>query len=246
VLEPTRAADYAIWGVALLLYVYDAARLLGPHDMLLVEAGPGRLVPALADNPFTSRTRAVAFGPLHLPHRGVFVATWGRSWCDGAGLGTALGSLGRLRASLGAVRLLAALAGLLLFVVGPALTMALGPDAAVVYTAAGLYPTAVAAIAALWWRRRPFQLTVGRAVVMSLEVLLCPAFLPNLVRKITAHHALDADGAQVLAATAAGEVRDEFLARLARRTEALLDDDTADPAARAHLRTYLATLEGAR
>ncbi len=245
-LEPTRVADYAIWGVALLLYLYDAARLLGPHDMLLVEAGHGRLAPALADNPFASGTRALAFGPLHLPHRGVFVAAWGRPWCDGARLRTTLESVGRLRASLGVVRLLAALAGVLLFVVGPALTMALGPDAAVLYTAAALYPTVVAAIVALWWWRRPLRLTAGRSAVLSLEVLICPAFLPNLVRKLTGHQSLEADGAQVVVATAAAEVRDEFLARLARRTEAMLEEDAADPATQARLRAYLATLEAAR
>jgi len=244
VLEP-RATDYAIWLVALLLYLYDAARLLGPREMLLVEDAHGRLAPALGDNPFTSGARALAFGPLHLPHRGVFVATWGRPWSDGAALKTTLEAVARLRASLGVVRLLTALAGVLLFVAGPALTTALGPDAAVLYTAAGLYPTVVAAIAALWWRRRQLRLTAGRSALLSIEVLICPAFLPNLVRKITGQHPIEPDGAQVLAATATAEVRDEFLARLARRTEAMLDD-AADPPAQTGLSSYLATLRTAR
>jgi hypothetical protein len=244
VLEP-RAADHAVWLVALLLYVYDAARLLGPRQMLLVETAGGRLVPTLGDNPFASGARALAFGPLHLPHRGVFVATWGRPWSDDATLAATLATLGQLRGSLGPLRWLAALAGGLLFVVGPALTVTLGPDAAVLYTAAVLYPTVGAAIAALWWRRRRLRLTAGRSVVLSFEVLVCPAFLPNLVRKILGQHPLEADAAQVLAAAAPAEVREELLARIARRAEAILDDD-ADPAARPSLQSYLASLRTAR
>ncbi len=46
----------------------------------------------------------LAFGPLYLPHRGVFVATWGRPWMDAAGLQATLGSLARLRAYLDGLR----------------------------------------------------------------------------------------------------------------------------------------------
>ena len=246
VLEGARVADYAIWGVALLLYVYDAARLLKSREVLLAEAGGGRLVPVIGDNPFTSATRAVVFGPLHQPHRGVFVARWGQAWNRAEELRATLDALGRFRASLGVARVLGAVAFVLLFFVGPALTMGLGPDAAVVYTAAALYPTVGASIGALWWRRRHFRLTAPRCALLSVEVLVCPAFLPNLVRKITGHYPIEADGAQVLVALAGTGVRDEFLARLERRAEEMLDADASDPAAQAQLRTYLTALRAAR
>ena len=245
-LEGARVADYAIWGVALLLYVYDAARLLKSREVLLAEAGGGRLVPVIGDNPFTSATRAVVFGPLHQPHRGVFVARWGQAWNRAEELRATLDALGRFRASLGVARVLGAVAFVLLFFVGPALTMGLGPDAAVLYTAAALYPTVGASIGALWWRRRHFRLTAPRCAVLSVEVLVCPAFLPNLVRKITGHYPIEADGAQVLVALAGTGVRDEFLARLERRAEEMLDADASDPAAQAQLRTYLTALRAAR
>jgi len=236
--EPTRLADYAIWAVALLLYAYDAARVLGPREMLLVESAQGRLAPALGDNPFSAGTHALAFAPLHRPHRGVFVATWGRPWSDPGALTATRESMTRLRGTLAPIRVLAVLAGLLLFVIGPLLTWALGPDAAVLLTAAGLYPTVVAAIVALWWRRARLGLAPARFVWFSLEILVCPAFLPNLVRTITTRHRVEADGAQMLVATADGDVAAEFLGRLRRRTEDLLDTDGGDPA----LRAYLAAL----
>jgi hypothetical protein len=243
-LEPTRLADYTIWGVALVLYLYDAARMLGPREMLLVEAARGRLQPALGDNPFTSGTRALAFGPVHLPHRGLFVATWGRPWRDPAALAATLEPLAALRGSLGPLRVLAVLAAILLFAVGPLLTLALGADAAVLLTAAGLYPTVAAAIIVLWWRRPRLRLASARAVWLSLEILVCPAFLPNLVRTITAQHPIDADGAQVLVALAGDHAADEFLARLRRRTEDLLDAEGSDPAGQAALHRYLTELGG--
>ena len=245
-LEHARLADQAIWGVALVLYAYDAARLLGPHDVLLVEAGRGRLVPTLSDPPFTAWTRVLAFAPLHLPHRGVFRAAWGRPWRDDRALAATLDSLGRLRASLGPVRITAALATLLLFVVGPALTLALGPNAAVLYTAAGLYPTALAAVGALWLRRRRLGLAAARCALLSAEVLVCPAFLPNLVRKLTEAPPLEADAVQLVRATADTATAADLVAGVQRRTREMLETDDADPTAQSQLRAYLAALGEAR
>jgi hypothetical protein len=63
--------DHAIWIVAAVLYVLDAARLLAPREFLLVEGARGRLTPTLANAPFTLAGRIVAFGPLLRPDRAV-------------------------------------------------------------------------------------------------------------------------------------------------------------------------------
>lgn len=202
--------------------------------------------PLIGDTPFASGGRVLAFGPLHLPYRGVFVAAWGRPWADADGLGAVIASLAGLQGSLGPIRGVASMGFVLLFVAGPALTVTLGPDAAVVGVAALLYPTALAGIVVLWRRRHRLGLRAPRALWVSVEILLCPAFLPNLVRKITAHHAVEADGAQVLAAAAGAEVRDEFLARLQRRAEDLIETAAPDAAAQASLRTYIANIRGTR
>jgi hypothetical protein len=245
-LEHARLVDHAVWVVALTLYAYDAARLLGPHDVLLVEAGRGRLTPMLSDPPFTSWTRVLTFAPLHAPHRGVLSVVWGRPWRDDRALAALLGSLDLLRSALAPVRVTAALAAALLFVVGPALTLALGPDAAVLYAAAGLYPTVLAAVAVLWFRRRRLGLTSARCGLLSVEMLVCPAFLPNLVRKLTQAPPLDADAVQLARATADAETAADFAARVERRAREMLDADDADPSARSRLRAYLAALGAAR
>lgn len=245
-LDPTRSADYTIWVVALLLYVSDATKLLSPREFLLVEAGRGRLAAAFSAHPFTLAGRVLAFAPLLLPHRGVFVAPWGSPWLDGARLTTVLNTVEQLRGSLLGARVLAAWAWTLLFVVGPVLTLLLGTTAAILYTAAAVYPAVVVAIVFLWWRRRPLRLTAARTAALSVEILVCPAFLPNLVRKITTLAPVEADGAQVLVATAAPDVKAEFLTRLESRTEELIEDTGPDEPGQAQLRSYLATVRSAR
>jgi hypothetical protein len=246
VLDPTHGADYTIWIVAALLYVSDAAKLLSPRQLLLVEARRGRFAAAFSATPYTIAGRVLSFAPLLLPYRGVFVAPWGSTWADGARLRKALESLQRLRGSLGGARVLGLVGFVLLFMVGPALTLLLGTTAAILYTAAALYPTVIVAIAYLWWRRRVLRLTTGRTVGLSLEILICPAFLPNLVRKISILESIHTDGAQLLVATADAEVKTEFLSRLESRTEELIAETDPEDPAQADLRAYLATVRGAR
>ena len=245
-LEATRGADHAIWVVAFLLYAIDAARVLAPREIMLVEASHGRLDAHFGGSPIGGAGRILAVAPLLLPHRGVFVAPWGQARKESAGLAETLRSLQELRRALLVVRLFAAEAFGTLFVLGPVLTLVLGPDAAVLYTAIVIYPTVVVAIAALWWQRRDLSLTNGRCARLSLEILVCPAFLPNLARKITTAQPITADGGQILLAEATPDRKEEVLTLLENRTEVLLADLQLDDSTHGHLRSYLAALRTTR
>jgi hypothetical protein len=72
----------------------------------------------------------------------------------------------------------------------------------------------------LRWQHRNFGMTSMRCAGIGLEVLVCPAFLPNLVRKITT------------------------LRPLETRAEELVE--AADPQGREQLRAYLATIRSGR
>jgi hypothetical protein len=246
VLSEPRGADYAIWILAFGLYVVDAAKLLSPQELLLVEAGPRRFAAAFSASPFTLAGRVLTFCPLLLPHRGAFVAPWGRPWVDRIRLAAALEPLERLRAALRPLRAPATVSFVLLFVLGPALTAWLGTDAAVVCTAIALYPTVVGAVAMLWWRRRTLHLTAKRTAWLSLEILACPAFLPNLARKLTLASRVEADGAQILVATASPDVRQRFVAQLQNRTEELIEATSPAGPEREQLSAYLATVKAAQ
>ena len=245
-LADTRGADYVIWGVAALLYVWDAAKLLSARQLLLIEAGGGRFSVSFSESPFTIGDRVLAFSPLLLPYRGVFVAPWGNPWVAPAGLSATRQTLARLGDSLLVVRVLATWGFVLLFIVGPALTLMAGPNAAVVYTAIGAYWTVLMALLVLWWQRAAFGLTRAQTVWLSLDLLICPAFLPNLVRKITITRPIDTDGAQLLFATAASDVKEEFVTRLEGRTESLLDGAVADGPELGELRSYVDAVRAAQ
>ena len=241
-LDQTRGSDYTIWCVAALLYAIDAARLLSLRQLLFVEAGRGCLAAVFSASPFTLGGRVLAFAPLLRPDRGVFVAPWGQEWAPTAVLAGAIEALERHRAALAGARALAWAGFLVLFVVGPGLTLLLGPNAGVAYTALVLYPAVAAAIGWLWWRRRHVGASAAHALRVSVEMLICPAFLPNLVRKLTAAHPLTIDGAQLLAAVTIGEVRGEVLPRLVERAEEIIETAGADSTEAEALRQYLVTL----
>jgi hypothetical protein len=246
VLDQTRGADYAVWIIAALLYAYDAARLLAPRELLLVEAGRRRLAASFSEIPFTLMGRVLVFSPLLGAHRGVFIAPWGRPWADPAAVASAVASLDRLRGALTPIRALAAWGLVLLFIIGPGLTAVLGPQAAVLYTAALVYLTAVAAVIVLWARRGRLRLGVARAACFSLEVLVGPAFLPNLVRKFTAAQPIAIDAVQMLSMTASAGVVEQLLGRLATRADELIAESDPDQMEGDELRAYLATVRPSR
>jgi len=245
VLDEARVGDVTIWLVAGILYVLDAAKLLSPRDLLLVETGrSGYLAPVFRAYPLTLAGRVLVFGPLLQPYRGVFVAPWGQTWTEPAKIEANLEVLARLRGSLLVARLLATWAFGLLFIVGPALSLVRGPTTAVLYVAAAVYPAGLVALTMLWWQRPSFRMTPIRCAGLGLEVLVCPAFLPNLVRKITTIHRLEADAAQILLKTGAHTLTEDFLGKLEARAEEL--GEATGPQGQEQLRVYLATVRGAR
>jgi hypothetical protein len=246
VLHDTRSADYVIWLVAGLLYMWDAAKLLSARQLLLVEAGRQRFSAVFSESPFTIAGRVLAFSPLFLPHRGVFIAPWGRPWANPGALGMTLQTIGRLRDSLLVFRVLATWGFVLFFALGPILTLMVGPNAAVVYTAVAVYWTVLVSILVLWWQRGDFGLTRVQAAWLSIDLLICPAFLPNLVRKITVTRPIETDGVQVLFATAAPQVKEEFISRLESRTESLLEAVLPDEPEIGGLRSYVDAVRAAQ
>lgn len=245
-LDEARSSDYAIWAVALLLYVWDSASLLAPRDLLLVESGRHRFAALLSESPFTIAGRVLVWSPLLMPWRGAFVAPWGRPWIDPPALAAALDAVQQRRSALLVVRALATWTFVLLFVGAPLLTLLMGPNTAVIYTAMALYPTTLVVIACLWWRRDRLGLTRARTVWLSFDVLLCPAFLPNLVRKITVPQRIEIDGVQVLCATTPSGIDERFFARLESRAESPIDDEVDDEPERERLRSYVATVKSAQ
>lgn len=238
--------DYAIWLVAAVLYIFDAARLLAPREFLLVEATRGRLAPALADTPFTLAGRVVAFGPLLRPDRAVFVLRWGDGWSDAAAVGTALRRLTGLTAPLLPLRVVAVWTAVWLFVAGPALTFVLGPTLAIYGAAAAVYSTALVAGLLLCMMRSSLGLGRARVAQLAIEAVICPPSLVNLVRKVTAARPVEGDGVQIVLAQLDADGRARFWERLEGRAEELVNEAGRDEAEGRRLLAYMATARTAR
>jgi hypothetical protein len=67
-----------------------------------------------------------------------------------------------------------------------------------------------------------------------------------LTRKLTLAGRIEADGAQILVATASPDVRQRFVARLQSRTEELMETTSPGGPEREQLSAYLATVKAAQ
>lgn len=244
-LQVTHPGDYTIWVVAFLLFAIDSARMLSVRELLIVEDRHGKLYTPFTDAPFTIVGKPLYLCPLHLPHRPVFIAAWGKPWVSTEKLTAVLDGLAEVRRILIIPALLASWAFILLFVAGPLLTFWLGPNAAVIYTAASVYPSAVACVLSLWMNRQDLNLTTAKILWIGTEMLVCPAFLPNAVRKVTCARAVDADAAQLLLAAAPMDVKEEFVRRLERITEETLEALDPQDSEWERLRSYIADVRAA-
>ena len=238
--------DYALWIVVALLYVSDAARLLAPREFLLVEAGRGRLTPALAETPFTLGGRTLDFGPLLQPHRAVFLVRWGDGWSDPATVRGTLQRVGDLSPMLLPLRVVVVWTSLWLALVGPSLTFLLGPTLAIYATAAAVYPAALVAALLLGMMRARLGLSGPRVAHLAVESLICPPALANLVRKVSAAAPLDGDGVQIALAHLDPDERARFWERFEDRAEALVNEAGRDDAEGRRLLAYMATARAAR
>jgi hypothetical protein len=234
-----------IWVIAFLFYAVDSAKLLLPREMLLIETRRGGLRTSLSAVPFLIAGRPLYFCPLHLPQRAVYRAAWG-SMTNDADLDTALESLRGRRKPLLPFRVVATVMFTLLFFVGPSLTLFLGPDTAIVYLAGFVYVVALGSAAAVWFLKDHLAVAPGHAIRLGLELVLCPAFVPNIVRRITCSWKIEADGVQLGMVASTPDLREQLVNRVEVRVGELLEDLPADDPEAERLRAYMAAVAAAR
>lgn len=88
--------------------------------------------------------------------------------------------------------------------------------------------------------------TPSHAIWLTIDILICPAFLPNLTRKITAREPIAVDGVQIVFARATSEMKAELVRRIENRTEGLGEEsDALDEAGVNEMRSYLDVVRAA-
>jgi hypothetical protein len=233
--------DYAIWIVAFIVYLVDAAKLLSPSEFLLCAMGRGKFAPELSEAPLTLAGRIVAFGPVLQPDRAVFVLRWGDSVGNTSQLPAALERMADVSSALFPLRLVVIWISVWLFMAGPTLTFLLGPTVAIYVTIAAVYPAALIAGLLLWRLRERLRVSRIRIVMLVAEGLAFPPSLVNLVRKVTLAETVDVDGVQLALTVLDSGDREVFWERLQSRAEEMINDmEPQDPRGE-RLQSYIAT-----
>lgn len=163
------------------LYVYDAGVWLHGNEAVLTVTARGAWKAGFARRLGTWRGRQLYLPNLAAPWRPAFKLVWqfsspGRSQHESwAGYTQALRHFGPLVASL----------FVMLFVVLPPIVLARLGELTILGLFVIAYLHVIAICGLLWKRRRPLGLTSRQFAALAFELLLCPPFAVNVVRRLS-------------------------------------------------------------
>lgn len=174
------SASAWLMAVALALYVYDAAWLLGPDELVLVRGSGGRWRPVFGIDGWRLRGREVFVPHLLMPWRAHVRAIW-----------LPLDEVSPASHTLPAVKVgrgltVGATAILVLMALALPYALFIRVDSGLsLGVMAAIYLCSMATLAGVWWQRRALGLTTREALQLGFECLTCPPFCINIVRKLS-------------------------------------------------------------
>lgn len=175
-----------------LFYGYDAALALQP-DQGLLRAGRRRWHGLLALRGFELRSAWLLWPPLLLPHQPVYRLHWDATHMARAGDQTAVHRLAAHAQSFKGFALPIYLLAAWLLVLLPAALLLLHSQRLQLLALALIYLTTLWLSALAWRHGRRGHSDAKEARSIALQILLCPPFALNVVRKLSLAYA-DADG----------------------------------------------------
>ena len=224
--------------LALGLYLYDSVLLLYSNEAVLIAHGKQGWSAGFGSRHTTLRGRHVYIPNPLLPARALFRLTWKTGNPQPARPDLWIGQRDALSCLTVPVWCLAALVFLLLPVT---LFGGLG-DLPIALTFLLIYFTVLVIVFLLWFNRRRFDLTTGRCALLALDLLICPPFALNIIRRISLRQTLREDfidvARRLLAPSDWDTTRLEILARLDDEL-AIEPEDSPRTAALQVLRTKL-------
>ena len=214
--------------VALGLYLYDSAVLLHINEGVMTPRRGGWRI-GFGSSHFIVRGRQLDLPSPFLPHRPGFRLLWDLrpAPLEGPGAWEARRRLFRPVAPL-----VCAMAAALFVLLPLGLFSVLG-DWALLLGIAMLYGSIVGALAWLAMKRKPLGLGARRLATLAFELLACPPFAVNVVRRVALEMPLDADlvgAARVLQRPEDwAQTRAELIARLDEQIDA--EDESSERSA---------------
>jgi len=213
-------AEYLLLAGIAAFYLYDSALLLFSEEVLFMRWRGGWRASVGSD--FTLGGRYLALPALLLPGTPILRAHWPRQDAvAGDDAGASMDAMARrLRPLAWSCRLVA----LLLFVAVPLALLRHWPSQWLLGLLLAIYlPTAVA-VAWLAWQRQALGLSRAVLATIALDVLACPPFAPNLVRRVSLRMPLADPAAFAREVLPAARER-TLVARIEQRIGLLLESD---------------------
>ena len=187
-------SDSAFWFLAFALYVIDNIKLIDGKEMLLVEGLTLRMEPRLAQIPFEIMRRCLVVLNPFLPFLMAFKMRWlTESSGDIHSLRRDRCLILTLQKRVMWLRLIAGLSFINLFVAGPILTSRMGLASSLILI--GPIHIAVILILVMFFViQDAFGLPMRYWVTFVLECLICPMYLPTVLKRLSWRIALESGG----------------------------------------------------
>lgn len=186
-------SDSAFWLLAFALYVIDNMKLIEGQEMLLIESVALRIEPRLTQIPFEIRGRCLVILSPFLPFLMAFKAKWSvKGGKDIRALKRDRRLILRLQRRVFQLRLIAALSFVNLFIAGPILTSRMG----LASTLLKIGPVHLSLLLLLGFvvTRDAFGLPARYWALFVLECVICPMYLPTLLKRLSWRTVLESDG----------------------------------------------------
>lgn len=235
------SAELQLLFAAAFFYLYDGSVLLHADEGLLSPTGAGRWAIVYRPNSIALRGRLVYVPNPLLPHRPVYRLSW-----DSASVSFAASAdWADRRARYSSLVPFVYLAALAIFVLLPACLFWRRSDLQVLAAAALVYANSIAAGIVVVRRRDALGLERKRAWTAAVEIVLCPPFAVNLIRRLSIHDRIEASIPAAGAALLDAAEWERLQAKLVASQDDEIEDATSD-AARSTLVRARSTLMAAK
>lgn len=175
------STTYGFWLVVFFITFLDSLLFLNRGEFLFSVTSNYQADLKISTTPFTLKGREVICSIASFPFQFFFVADNARSKRMSP---AKLRALRRTSSTNFELRLIA-LSAALFIVSGPLLAAQYGTGRSILTIFPALYLLTLAACAFLWIDRRRLRLTKSAALKISIEIVLCPILLVNVLKKIS-------------------------------------------------------------
>jgi hypothetical protein len=221
-------SDSAFWFLAFSLYVIDNIKLIDVQEMLLVESMAFKMEPRLAQIPFEIRGRCLTILNPFFPFLMTFKAAWSPDERDKdiRAVRRDRRLILRLQRRVLQLRVIAALGFLNLFVAGPILASGMGLASSLLHI--GTVHLSLLLLLVFVVARDFFDLPSRYWTLFILECVICPMYLPTLLKRLSWQITLESNGVSFARRYGSTDLFSDLQSAVAvRTTEALLGDETA-------------------